>query len=89
MYEENESIGDMTKEILHLTQENNRMIKGMRRDAVIGGVLRIVLWLAVIVGSYYLTMQYLEPILSGMNAGDEGGINFQDLIKQYQSLQGE
>jgi len=86
MYEQ-ESISDMLKESLALAKENNKLLKAMRRDAFIGGFLRIVLWLVVLGGSYYLAMQYLQPILStlsGMQGGE--GMDFKALLEQYRSL---
>lgn len=77
----------MLKESLALAKENNKLIKDMRRDALIGGVVRIALWLLVLVGSYYLTMQYLGPMLGTFN-GAEGaqGMDFKALLEQYRSL---
>lgn len=86
MYEQ-ESMNDMLKENLELARENNRLLKAMRRDAIVGGIIRIALWLLVIVGSYYLTMQYLEPLLGSMTGGEAGqGMDFNALLEQYRSL---
>ncbi len=77
----------MLKENLALAKENNKLLKAMRRDAFIGGFLRIILWLLVLGGSYFLTMQYLGPLLGTFN-GAEGpqGMDFKALLEQYRSL---
>lgn len=85
MYEENDSISEMTKETLRLTKENNRMLKAMRRDALIAGVLRIVLWLVAFGLAYYFAMTYLEPILSVVNGGE--GMNPDDIRRLFEDYQ--
>ncbi len=89
MYEQ-ESISGMLKETLALAKENNKLLKAMRRDAFIGGFLRIALWLVVLGGSYYLTMQYLEPLLTTFTGGEGGaGMDFKLLLEQYKNQFGE
>ncbi len=86
MYEQ-DSLMDLLKENVALAKENNKLLKAMRRDAFIGGALRIILWLLVLGGSYFLTMQYLEPILNTFSGGEAGqGMDFKALLEQYRSL---
>lgn len=48
---------------LELTEENNRLLRKMRRGAIFGGIMKLV-WLAVIIGvPVYLYVQFLAPIL--------------------------
>ncbi len=86
MYEQ-ESLMDLLKENVALAKENNKLLKAMRRDAFIGGALRIILWLAVLGSSYFLAIQYLQPLLSTYSGG-EGmeGMDFKALLEQYRSL---
>ena len=42
-------------ELYKLVKENNRMLKQMRRDALIGGILKFVWWIAILfVFPYFL-----------------------------------
>ncbi|MBY0110648.1 hypothetical protein K2Y00_01430 [Patescibacteria group bacterium] len=84
MYEETESIGEMAKETLRLTRENNKILKAMRRDAFIHGVIRIVIWLVIFAGGYYITMTYLAPLLNMFTgAAEMRPEDFQRLFEQY------
>ncbi|MBI2617968.1 hypothetical protein HYW58_00745 [Candidatus Kaiserbacteria bacterium] len=48
---------------LELTEENNRLLRKMRRGAILGGIMKLV-WLAVIIGvPVYLYIHFLAPIL--------------------------
>lgn len=84
------SLGDEIKAIREKTEETNRLIRAMRRDAIIFGILKAVFWVVVLVGSYYLTMQYLEPLLGSMTGNSEGSsFDFNELLQQYQELTGQ
>lgn len=49
-------------EIYKLVKQNNRMLKRMRRDAFIGGILKFVWWIAILVViPYLLYVFYLQP----------------------------
>lgn len=56
------------KELLHLAKENNRMLKDMRRDAFIGGVMHFVWLIVVFVVVPYFTWLWLQPYLEQMTA---------------------
>lgn len=86
MHNENLSPEEVAQETLRLTKENNHMLKAMRRDAMVGGLVRIVLWLVVLGGSYYLTMVYLEPLLNMFTgAAEMRPEDFQRLFEEYHS----
>lgn len=55
-------------ELLRLARENNRMLKGMRRNAFWGGVFRLVMWIAFIIIPLWLYMQYVAPMMTQMLA---------------------
>jgi hypothetical protein len=40
---------DLLKDIYRLTKENNKMLKAIRRDALIGHIVSIIFWFVVIV----------------------------------------
>jgi hypothetical protein len=78
------------EETLKVTRENNKLLKAMRRDAIIGGVLKMVIWLALILVSFYLSAKFLEPYLGMMTSGQGGKAqDFGALFEQYKSLMGQ
>ena len=85
-------------EVYKLVKENNRMLKAIRRDAFIGGIVKAVFWVVVVVILPYLFyVTYLEPYVQQMTAaytetqGDidsfkaklEGLPDFQKLLEQF------
>lgn len=55
---------EMLKKTLELSQENNKMLKAIRRSMFWGKVVRIVYWIVIIgaaIGLYY----YIEPYIDG------------------------
>ncbi len=87
------------QELYRLTKENNRMLHKMRRNAFWGGIIKFVLYAALLLAPLWLYMSYLAPIvdqalntmqeLQGTGARAEaqfGGI--QDLLKQFQNVVG-
>ena len=52
------------EEILRLTKENNQMLHSMRRSAFLGGVLKVVVYLAFLIVPYWLYLQDLAPQIS-------------------------
>jgi len=87
MYDD-ESINGMLRQNLELAQENNRMLKAMRRDAMIGGVVKVLVFVLVLWASYYFTMQYLEPMM-GMFESANGGINFEDVQRAFEDYRSQ
>ncbi|MBY0539286.1 hypothetical protein K2P56_02530 [Patescibacteria group bacterium] len=67
---------DQLKDLYALTKENNRMLKDMRRDAMIGGIIHFVWWVVLVVVLPYLTWLYLQPYLEG-------------IMTAYQTAQGQ
>lgn len=59
---------DQAKELLELTKQNNRMLKDMRRDALIGGIVHFAWWVILVVVLPYLTWLYVQPYLEGVLA---------------------
>ncbi|MFC1733187.1 hypothetical protein ACFL6I_23050 [candidate division KSB1 bacterium] len=58
-----ESIQELLKKNIELTKENNKLLKKMRRNALLGGLLKLV-WIAVIVGvPVYVYFNFLAPVL--------------------------
>ena len=54
---------ELLKRNLELTEENNRLLRKMRRGAIWGGIFKIV-WLAILIGvPVYVYITFLQPIL--------------------------
>ncbi len=84
-----EELKSLLEDTLEATEENTKILKAMRRDALIGGVLKFVFWILIVVASFYVSAKFLEPYLDGMMGGGEG--QTQDigaLLKEYQNLLG-
>lgn len=81
--------GDKLEDILRLTRENNRMLHAMRRNAFVGGIVRLIVWVALIVIPLWLYMQYVAPVmqstLAAMQQIQGGGAAVQG---QFEGLQG-
>ena len=66
------------EQLLRLVKDNNRMLRAMRRDAFIGGVIKIIVWFALIAVPLWFYLQYLAPVVeSAMQA-----------MQQVQQVQG-
>jgi|SRR3989338_1609282 len=91
-------VNDQTlTEILRLTQENNRMLHKMRRNAWIHGILKFILYALIFVAApLWLYATYLAPIMTSMletmqNIQDTGTqaqnqfVSFQNGWKELQS----
>ena len=52
------------KELLELTKENNKLLRKMRRSAMIGGVIRLIYWVAIIGTPIFLYYSFLQPYLA-------------------------
>lgn len=84
-----DDLRELLEDNLEATEENNKILKDMRRDALIGGVVKIVVWVVLIGASFYFSIKFLEPYLGMMTTGQDG--QQQDigaLLEQYQSLIG-
>ena len=87
---------EMLRETYRLVQDNNRMLRGMRRSAFWGGLIRIVFYAALLLVPVWFYFTYMAPIVeqtlntmnqiqgSGARAQTEFG-NLQDLLKQLQA----
>lgn len=54
-------------EIYRLTRENNRMLHAMRRNALLGGIIKFALYAALILGPLWLIQPYLSSLIATMN----------------------
>jgi hypothetical protein len=89
--EEQKNLTQMVEESLTLSRENNRLLKAMRRDALIGGIAKIMIWAALIIASLYFSMKFLEPYLGMLENVPREGMEESDyraLFDQYKDLLG-
>jgi hypothetical protein len=84
---EDTSIQGQLTELKKLTEDNNRILKAMRRDALIGSIVKTLIWVALIGASYYFSMKLLTPYL-GMLQGAQGQ-DMNALFEQYKELLGQ
>ncbi len=57
---------DMLKRALELSEQNNEMLRGMRRSMRIGMIFKVVYWLIVIglaVGAYYFIQPFFDQVI--------------------------
>ena len=65
---------DKLEALYKATMENNQMLKSMRRSAMIGGIVKAVWWVLVLIVLPYVTWLYIQPYLD-------------TIMKQYQTIQ--
>ena len=54
----------LLRETYRLAKENNKMLHAMRRSAFLSGLLKLIVWGALIIIPYWLYLQYLAPQLN-------------------------
>lgn len=80
-----------SKELFAMVKENNRMLKAMRRDAFIGGLLHIV-WLVIIfvVVPYFAWLfiqPYIAPILAAYEQASKQSAEVSVALDELKQLQ--
>lgn len=74
------------KELLGLARENNRLLRKMRRSAMIGNVTRLIYWVAIIGVPIFLYYSFLQPymaqLLETYSQIQGGAENLQDIGSQ-------
>lgn len=66
---------DKLDELLRLTKENNKMLHAMRRSAWLGGIFRLISWIALVIIPLWLYMQFIAPVM-------------QSMLQTYEQIQG-
>ena len=74
------------KELLKLTQENNKLLRKMRRSAMIGNVMRIFYWAIIFGGPVVIYYYYLQPYLGQLIDTYNGGVG--EVGDQIQGISG-
>jgi len=73
---------DMLKRALELSEENNEMLRSMRRSMRIGIIFRTIYWVVVIgiaVGAFYLIQPYVDGVTE-MYSGFRENLNQADSL---------
>lgn len=73
-----DDLQELVRANIKLTQENNRMLRAMRRDTWLSRTFRVLFWLVLLVGSYMVYYVFLAPYIAQM----------QQLYAQVQSVTG-
>jgi len=47
-----------------IVKENNRMLHAMRRNAFIGGVIKVIVWVALLGVPIWFYIQFVHPVFS-------------------------
>ncbi|MEK7530442.1 MAG: hypothetical protein AAB573_01105 [Patescibacteria group bacterium] len=63
------------EEMYEMTKSNNSMLKSMRRTAFVGGIIKFVFYIVILIVLPYYTWLYLQPYLD-------------TVMQQYQQMQG-
>lgn len=69
---------ELIRRTLKVAEDNNRMLRAMRRDVWVGRVSRVLFWLLLLVGSYVVYYVFLAPYIDQM----------QQIYTQVQGLTG-
>lgn len=79
----------MLKEILRLTEENNRILRASRRNALIGGIFKFIVYIGLIVAlPAWLYVTYLAPVIeSAMQTVNQIQGTSAQAQAQFQDLQ--
>jgi len=51
---------DMLGDVYRITKENNHMLHAMRRRALVGGLIKFIIWAVLILGPVWFYMTYLN-----------------------------
>jgi hypothetical protein len=73
-------------EIYRLVKENNQMLKAMRRDAFVKGILGFVWWIFILIVLPYISWLFIQPYIKSITDAAQGVQNTQNSINS--SIQG-
>ena len=78
------------QKVLELVEENNKILRKMRRSIFLGRVFHALYWVIIIgvsIGAYYYVQPYLESVMKSLGGTDstmEFFAKFPDLLKNFQ-----
>lgn len=65
-------VKSLLKKNLELAKENNRLLRKMRRGAIIGNILRLIWWVVLFGGPVILYYYYVQPYVGEFFAFTDG-----------------
>ncbi|HEU0085893.1 MAG TPA: hypothetical protein VFQ59_02960 [Candidatus Paceibacterota bacterium] len=74
------------EEVLQMTEENNKIIKTLRRTIRIGQVIRGVYWLIIIgiaVSAYYFAQPYVEGVKDTYSGAQNDISNLNSILRNF------
>ena len=77
---------ELLERTYRLAEENNQILKGMRRSQRIGSAIRFLYWLLIIgltIAGFYFAQTYVQNLTSTLFGDEKSGTN---LIEQYRDL---
>jgi len=77
------------EKILALTEENNKILRKMRRSVLWGRIFHFIYWAVIIglsIGAYVYIQPYLDSMLQFIGAGKEGMENMGKLNEILNSI---
>jgi hypothetical protein len=80
---DNEELRELVKKNLELTQETNRIVRGMRRSARWGRFFSFVWWLLIIAVSAASYYYYVQPYVETIEKAYGNTQNFQQQFQQF------
>ncbi|MDP3645473.1 MAG: hypothetical protein Q8R25_00075 [bacterium] len=79
---------EMMNDIYKMTKENNQMLHGMRRRALIGGLLKFIIWTVLLLAPIWFYMAYLndsvQKIMSTFSQVQATGASAQVQLDAFQ-----
>lgn len=63
-----EDLKELLEENLEVSEETNKLLRAMRRDALISAALKLLIWIIIVGGASYFLYQTLAPIMASYEA---------------------
>lgn len=85
-----DDLKELIEENIELAKDTRKMLKAMRRDALIAGIVKTAVWAVLIIASFWLSAKFLEPYLGALQgAQGQGASDYQALFEQYKGMLGQ
>ncbi len=80
---------ELLKATLELSQENNNMLRSMKRSMQMSRVMSSIYWLFIIgsaVGAYYYIQPYIDQVLDVYSGASDKVNSINDTIEEFKNL---
>ncbi len=80
---------ELLKATLELSQENNNMLRSMKRSMQMSRVMSSIYWLFIIgsaVGAYYYIQPYIDQVLDVYSGASDKVNSINDTIEDFKNL---